>query len=347
MNAAGALDATITSYAIDSQRSPSSLAIDVATLGPDDAPALVLTSAVHGIEGFFGSAVQLALLERFTSSPPIEGLRYVLVHGINPFGFDQLRRFTEDNVDLNRNFKTPPDPYRGVHSAYRQLDSLINPLSPPGGIDLFVPKALWYRWRLTPTAVQHAISCGQFEYPQGLFYGGSGPAESAQIVQRHCDQWIGKTDTIVHLDLHTALGPFATYKLLLCDATDADALDWYETTFGADSIEPAAGSDLDADRVAFEILGQFGSWMQHHFHDRDYRFMVAEFGTYSPFRVLKALRAENRGYHYGYKSDSQKQAIQGELLECFCPRSPQWRQQVLASALDVIDQATTALEADR
>ena len=33
------------------------------------------------------------------------GLRVVLLHAINPWGFSWARRVTEDNVDLNRNFR--------------------------------------------------------------------------------------------------------------------------------------------------------------------------------------------------------------------------------------------------
>ena len=64
---------------------------------------LVLSSGVHGVEGFFGSAVQVALLERWANSPPLS-TKVLLLHGLNPFGFAWLRRCDENNVDPGRNF---------------------------------------------------------------------------------------------------------------------------------------------------------------------------------------------------------------------------------------------------
>eukprot|EP01032_Pedospumella_encystans_P016815 gene16815-19167_t len=78
------------------------LAMDVAVQGPADAAqVLMTTSAVHGIEGFCGSAIQTGLLHSL-SLPP--GVAVVHVHAVNPHGFSHARRVNEDNVDLNRNF---------------------------------------------------------------------------------------------------------------------------------------------------------------------------------------------------------------------------------------------------
>ena len=64
------------------------LAVDVATLGAArPARAVVVSSGLHGVEGFFGSAVQLAWLESVCAGririPP--GTAVVLVHAVNPY----------------------------------------------------------------------------------------------------------------------------------------------------------------------------------------------------------------------------------------------------------------------
>jgi Protein of unknown function (DUF2817) len=94
---------------------PEPLTIDVAILGaPKPKRAIVLSSGVHGVEGLFGSAVQLAFLERMATQwePPLGGA-VVLIHAVNPYGFAWLRRFNEDNVDLNRNFLLADETYSG------------------------------------------------------------------------------------------------------------------------------------------------------------------------------------------------------------------------------------------
>ena len=70
-------------------------------------PTLVHLSGTHGVEAYAGSAVQLALLERWaaepSSAPSARGVRVVLVHVLNPFGFYCSRRWNEQGADLNRN----------------------------------------------------------------------------------------------------------------------------------------------------------------------------------------------------------------------------------------------------
>src|SRR5262249_10220051 len=82
------------------------LHMDVATIGPAKSDrAVIVSSGLHGIEGFFGSAVQLAWLVRYAKSPVLPpSTKVVLAHALNPFGFAWFRRWNENNVDLNRNF---------------------------------------------------------------------------------------------------------------------------------------------------------------------------------------------------------------------------------------------------
>lgn len=84
-----------------------SLTIDVAVLpgNSQDLGTIVHSSGVHGIEGYSGSAVQMALLELFTAKPidPRDRPTIVMLHGVNPVGMKEWRRCNENNVDLNRN----------------------------------------------------------------------------------------------------------------------------------------------------------------------------------------------------------------------------------------------------
>ncbi len=84
--------------------------------------ALVISSGLYGVEGLFGSAVQLALLERYLPDyrlPP--DLAIVIIHILNPFGCAWYRRWNEDNIDLNRNFLLAEF---GTYSMLRVLGAL-------------------------------------------------------------------------------------------------------------------------------------------------------------------------------------------------------------------------------
>ncbi len=339
-DAAAVLDAGLHSYPIDAG-SHDALTIDVAVIGGAEAPAIVVSSGVHGVEGFFGSAVQLALLERLARARDRPDLRYVLIHGVNPFGFSRLRRFNEDNVDLNRNFLTHPGDYQGAPGGYARLHGFLNPESPPSPFEPFRLKAAWNIWRTGLQALKEAVAGGQYEYPRGLFFGGKGPCASTRIVQASCDAWLGESQRIVHIDFHTGLGACGSYKLLLNESADAEGYSWYRQVFGAECVEPHA----EPGGTAYTVSGLFGEWMQKHFSDRDYRFAVAEFGTYGVIRVLGAIRAENRAHHYGSEGSARYESAKRELLECFCPRATAWRRRVVESGLGIIDQSTQAVAA--
>ncbi|MEP6558186.1 MAG: DUF2817 domain-containing protein, partial [Burkholderiales bacterium] len=75
------------------------LSTDVAVLGAPDADnALLIVSGTHGPEGFVGSAAQIGLLNRLALEGIPPNLRIVLVHAINPWGFANISRTTENNV---------------------------------------------------------------------------------------------------------------------------------------------------------------------------------------------------------------------------------------------------------
>ena len=318
------------------------LTIDVALIGADDSPAVLVSSGVHGVEGFFGSAVQLAFLNRLSEAPSSSNVKYVLIHALNPYGFSSLRRFNEDNVDLNRNFLASDEGYSGAPEGYGELNRLLNPRSPPSRFDPFRLKALWHIRRRGLQSIKQSVAGGQYEYPRGLFFGGSCACQSTRLVRENCDAWLGRSASCVHVDLHTGLGDFGAYKLLLNVGADSADFPWYVDAFGAEFVEPLT----DADNTAYITPGSFGEWMADRFSDREYRYVMAEFGTYDEVRVLASLRAENRAHHYGAEGSRSYKAAKKELLECFSPKDISWRNRVVRSGRKVIEQAVLALKMD-
>src|SRR5262249_20862412 len=65
------------------------LTIDVAVVGVEDPTwSLVVSSGLHGVEGFFGSALQTAYLRQVQRQDVINSKgQLVLIHALNPFGF--------------------------------------------------------------------------------------------------------------------------------------------------------------------------------------------------------------------------------------------------------------------
>lgn len=311
------------------------LTVDVALLGArNPRRAVVVSSGLHGVEGFFGSAVQLAWLRRFRegASSMAGGTLVVLLHAVNPFGFAWRRRANEDNVDLNRNFLDDGEAYAGVPEHYDGVHDLLNPPTPPLRFDAFRLRAAWAVRRHGLSVLQNAVATGQYEHPAGLFFGGREAAASTRLIRERFWEWTRAAEEVVHLDVHTGLGGYADYRLLI-EPPHAHDLGWYRSRFDPERVAPVG------DDTPYAARGVMGAWLARQAGVRRYRFACLEFGTYAPLRVLAALRAENRAHHHSAPGAAAYERAKRELVECFCPAPRLWRRKALGRALEVIGQA--------
>lgn len=315
------------------------LTIDVASFSRDDMDrTLVVSSGVHGVEGFFGSAVQLSLMERWAVHGP-PSVRCLFLHGLNPYGFAWLRRFNEDNIDPNRNFLLPGELYQGAPSGYAGLDGLLNPRQPPSRWESFILKALPAILRHGMPELRQSVAAGQYEFPKGLFFGGHSPCMMQRILKQNLGRWLEGSACVVHLDFHTGLGASGEGKLLidnpLSPASRKNLTDW----FGADSFEAC-----DSSGISYDARGGFGRWCVAQEFAPEYLFACAEFGTFGPIKVLTGLRAENQAHHWGLADSNSTHQAKLRLKDLFCPSSPAWRSRVLAESMKLADQAIEGLK---
>lgn len=339
--AAAALGFALEAHAIG-ERGPdgNDLTIDVAiTPGIPSDKTLLISSGLHGVEGFLGAAVQLALLRTwYTQNEALPRVRCVLLHALNPFGFAWRRRVNESNVDLNRNLLPDGELYRGSPDGYARLDGLLNPPCAPSAAEPVMLKFMLAIARYGMPALKESIASGQYDYPQGLFYGGDKPSRTHGILATHFDRWLGDSTRVMHLDFHTGLGAWAACKLLidtpLNDAHRRQLTHW----FGANAFECT-----HTPHVAYRTRGSFGQWCAARYRDRDYLYAGAEFGTYNPLRVLAGLRAENQAHHRGAPDSPGTEQIKQRLVELFCPRAAEWRIRTVERGAQLAQHAIDAL----
>ena len=318
------------------QRGPdgSELTIDVALRGAESAArVLVISSGLHGIEGYFGSAVQCAWLEG-GGRRSVADRRIVLIHALNPYGFAWRRRVNEDNVDLNRSFMRRGHRYEGSADGYRELNGLLNPERAPRLIEPFLLEALPPLLKHGFRALKNAVAQGQYEFPRGLFYGGRGLSKTGQLLREHLPGWLGRPEHVTQLDLHTGRGAYGSYALCVDLPSDSRRVSRLKGLFGEGAIE-----SFDPSGVLYEIRGALGPWLEELLPRVQYDCLLAEFGTYNAIKVLEAMRYENLA-HYHAPSPRVSERAKKKLFEAFCPRSPRWRKLVLERALRVIEQAT-------
>ncbi|QDU76483.1 hypothetical protein Pan97_35330 [Bremerella volcania] len=316
------------------------LAFDVACSAGDPRRVLVISSGIHGVEGYFGSAVQMAMFGQWSGNS-VPTAKIVMLHGLNAYGFAWDRRFNEENVDPNRNFLLAGQPFAGSPPGYAELDPFLNPKRPPSSWEPFTAKAAWLIMQHGMRKLRSAIATGQYDYPQGLFFGGKGPSHMQTILQQNMPRWLAGSEQVMHLDFHTGLGAWGTWKLLIDYKLTDLQRETLTQTFGADSFEANVDSE-----IAYDAKGGFGQWCVAQKFAPDYLFACAEFGTYSPVKVLAGLRAENQAHHWGSGEDASTQRAKEFLKELFCPADAKWRTQVVQKSLELVRQAEEGMSGE-
>ena len=306
------------------------LSTDVAVAGPLDASAnLLVVSGTHGIEGYAGSAAQIAFIKDAPRQLPT-GVRVVMVHAINPWGFEFRSRTNENNVDINRNFldwdasASPENPeYAEIHAllGLEARDAATNPSIA----------------RLDPWIEAHgisryydAISRGQYQYPRGLMYGGSGPEWSNATLGRILRTHLAGAKKIGFIDWHTGLGaPGESFFLCFDEPTSPAwhrACDWW----GSHHI---GGETAFGHRTRPKYQGLLIQGVQRFMPQARLTGAVIEFGTVPYEDVLGSIAADNLVKFNTHLSTTQRHELRQKLAHAFIPEADSWRRSVIDLAL--------------
>src|SRR5581483_8726497 len=246
--------ATLVSYANGNAKGPAGeeLATDVARLGPADAGRVLLTiSATHGAEGFCGSGAQIGSFAAGLGRELPADTALVVVHAINPYGFAWIRRVTEDNVDLNRNFVD----HKGTLPANPGYDELADAICPADwlgpGRDAAQARLAAYRQQHGAAALQAAITIGQYNHADGVFYGGKAETWSRQTLSRIVDEHAARARRLAIIDFHTGLGPWGYGEPIVIHRPGSPGLvrarQWYGDRITSTALGDSTSADVRGD----------------------------------------------------------------------------------------------------
>ncbi|HTP98296.1 MAG TPA: M14 family metallopeptidase [Casimicrobiaceae bacterium] len=305
------------------------LSIDVAALGPANARSvLLLISGTHGAEGFCGSGCQVNFLrdDAFFAEMMASGVRIVFLHALNPYGFSHIRRTNEDNVDLNRNFRdwTTPPP---ANAAYAEVHDFMVPATwPPSPAN--EARLTAYVQERGERALQNAVSGGQCEFPDGLFYGGSRPAWSNGVLRKALREHAAQAASLAWIDFHTGLGPRGygekIYSGRDVPADVARAKAWWGsdvTSFhdGSSTSAPLTGVNYNA---AYEECPQAA-----------YTGIAIEYGTQPMMAVLQALRGDQWLENHPDAPAELRRSIKRAVRDAFYQDVDDWKRTIHEQAL--------------
>ena len=319
----------------------SPLFTDVALLGdPGAARVLLLNSATHGVEGFCGSGAMVGWLRDGGHRSIPDGVRVVLVHAINPYGFAWLRRVNVDNVDLNRNFVDHEGP-RPENAHYAVLHPHLLPERWDADALAHGEAALAaYAQAHGDFALQSAISSGQYSHADGLFYGGVAPTWSNRAFHQILEAHLGAASHVALIDFHTGLGPYGNAEMIAEAAPDTPAFERLRAWFGEGVTSPDAG-----DSTSPVTAGAIKHAVVNALEGVETTSVTAEFGTYSVPTVLRALQADNWLHARGDLESDLARQIKAEIRRAFYPDEEDWKELVFVRSRQLIRRALGGLAA--
>ncbi|KIZ37049.1 MULTISPECIES: M14 family metallopeptidase [Rhodopseudomonas] len=338
---ASELGAALSSYKHPGATGPNGaeLFIDVARLGDAGAPSqLVILSGTHGLEGLSGSAAQIGWMQSSFARALPRGVSALLVHALNPFGFANGTRTTENNVDLNRNFIDHGAPYP-ANPGYAALYPELMPRDwNPAALAPYDAAVAVFQKEHGPDALFDAQARGQYQFPEGTNYGGDQREWSNLTLETIVADHLGAAQRLGFIDWHTGIGDWAD-SFFLCFNDEAgplhaEAVRWW----GKERIvgqKPHSLARPNYQGLVFHGMTQF-------LGARPMVGAVIEFGTRG-MKVRRALRLD-QWLKFKAEPDSERvRLLRADLQDCFVPVSSHWREETTEQAISITQQAVDGL----
>ena len=299
---------------------------------------IVLTTGVHGMEGYIGAVMLDVFFEDVYPQLDSEDTGVLVVANVNPYGMKYYRRYNENNVDLNRNFILDWDTFDlASNQEYPKVKEFLGPTGEIGN-------ALWHEasfyLSLGKTAItdgadtiSDALLTGQYEYPQGVYYGGNGDEASTVYLKEVFAKCLtGSYENIVHLDIHSGYGP--RYNMVIFNSVYEelnekesqeaygydyiiayDSESFYATTGDTTDFFYRLADRLESDKTLFSTCFEFGT-------------IGDEF--FDTILSLKYTIDENRNHWYPTDNATSAEVVRQNYMELYYPTETAWREKTVA-----------------
>ena len=310
----------------------------------DKTNLIVLTTGVHGMEGYIGSVMLDVFFEEIYPTLDTASTGVLIVANVNPYGMKYMRRYNENNVDLNRNFIEDWDSFdRSSNKEYPKVVSFLQPEGKMGN-------ALWHEvgfyLSLAKEAIftgagtiSDALLTGQYEYAEGVYYGGNGDEKSTTYLKGvFADCLDGEYENIVHIDIHSGYGP--RYNMVIFNSvqdptTEAEA----KAIFGYDYIIATDSEDFYA--TFGDTTDYFYRLANSKNTNKSLYSTCFEFGTigdgfFDSILSLKYTVDENRNHWYPTENGITNEMVKENYYELFYPTETEWRQKTIVDFKDAM-----------
>lgn len=298
---------------------------------------IVLTTGVHGMEGYIGSVMLDVFFEEIFTELDKKDTGVLVVANVNPYGMKYMRRYNENNVDLNRNFIMDWENFDlSSNKDYPKVQSFLEPKGKIGnafwhevGFYLSLAKEAIFTGA---DVISDALLTGQYESPQGVYYGGTGDeASTAYLKSVFNDCLDGEYENIIHIDIHSGYGP--RYNMVIFNSV-------YETMTEAET-QKAFGYDYVISHDSESFYATTGDTTDYFYRlaeskktDKELFSTCFEFGTIGDefldtILSLKYTVDENRNHWYPTKNSTSEEVVKENYYELFYPTEKEWREKTV------------------
>ena len=298
---------------------------------------IVLTTGVHGMEGYIGSVMLDVFFEEIYPDLDTTDTGVLIVANVNPYGMKYMRRYNENNVDLNRNFILDWDNFdKSSNKDYPEVKDFLQPEGKIG--NAFWHEAGFYlglaKEAISKGAdkVSDALLTGQYEYPEGVYYGGNGDEKSTAYLKGVFGDCLdGEYSNIVHIDIHSGYGP--RYNMVIFNSV-------YETMTEAET-KKAFGYDYVISHDSESFYATTGDTTDYFYRlaeskntDKELFSTCFEFGTIGDSFMdsilsLKYTVDENRQHWFPSSDKVATEVVRENYNELFYPTETQWREKTV------------------
>jgi len=304
---------------------------------------IILSTALHGVEGFVGGAMQHLFIQEFLPRLNPENTGLLLVHAINPWGMKHHRRFNPNNVDLNRNFVYDGNYDISLNHLYPELRDL---LVPQRRVNSILGETLRFGLQVILLMARHGVKAGrdgilmgQYIDPEGFYFGGQEAQEETLVMMAFLKKALRDYETILHLDMHSGYGP--RYQMSLTNPEN-DPLSSREL---AEKYNYPLVVKANPDEF-YTTLGDMNAYVyqlgSEKYPEKQVLSTSFEFGTFgeSLLAGIRSLRAEifeMQLSNHGAKNKTIAEYIRKEYQEQSFPAEERWREKALADARQAFD----------
>ncbi len=299
---------------------------------------IVLSSGLHGIEGYLGSAALELFFEEYMRrlDPQTTGL--LLIHAINPWGMKHWQRNNPENVDLNRNFIN--DEFLSLlrfNADYPALSPFFNPQKPLGNLWAakirFAAQTVQKLLTFGPRRIREAALMGQYHQPEGIYFGGTAlQPETQAMMALYRSAFVGYKQ-IIHLDIHTGYGPRDQMTLVTSPHETMTAAE-ITARYGAPRIAAANPDEF------YTMKGDMTDWeyqlVEKEFPEAQFFGAACEFGTFGESilagaRSLRITIFKNQLNQHGASAKTAAW-VENEYRALYLPAEAAWFEKAISDA---------------